>query len=213
MPTDFGVAGRRGIALGIAGLHSNMGILVDLGAKAAELTVKVSEKVESNWKVAMYAGAAYVTWRCLIKFETMRFCSQCIIPENCGLNLLKTIRPQKLEKPSVMIVAQQKCGSTLLCYIASLINVNNDISMFRNDFDLLPMLSFPTSIFPQNFNARQVNLHLALCVRHRVQWTHSTSLHCLLVFPESQHPAVWWRQCIPDERQPPCQRASARNNA
>ena len=55
-----------------------------------------------------------------------------------------------------MIVAQQKCGSTLLCYIASLINVNNNINVFRNDFDLLPMLSFPTSIFPQNFNARQV---------------------------------------------------------
>lgn len=55
-----------------------------------------------------------------------------------------------------MIIAQQKCGSTLLCYIASLINVNNNINVFRNDFDLLPMLSFPTSIFPQNFNARQV---------------------------------------------------------
>jgi hypothetical protein len=69
---------------------------------------------------------------------------------------MRTIRPQKLEKESVMIVAQQKCGSTLLCYIASLINVNNSINVFRNDFDLLPMLSFPTSIFPQNFNARQV---------------------------------------------------------
>lgn len=132
-----------------------MGVLADLTAKVGELTVKAADKLENNWKVAAFAGAAYVVWNGLIKFETMRFCSQCIIPENCGINLVRTIRPQKLEKESVMIIAQQKCGSTLLCYIASLINVNNNINVFRNDFDLLPMLSFPTSIFPQNFNARQ----------------------------------------------------------
>lgn len=66
----------------------SMGVLADLTAKVGELTVKAADKLENNWKVAAFAGAAYVVWNGLIKFETMRFCSQCIIPENCGINLV-----------------------------------------------------------------------------------------------------------------------------
>lgn len=70
-----------------------MGILADLTAKVGELTVKAADKLENNWKAAAYVGAAYVVWNGLIKFETMRFCSQCIIPENCGINLVPLSPP------------------------------------------------------------------------------------------------------------------------
>ena len=57
---------------------------------------------------------------------------------------LKTIRTEKMDKEPVCVTALQKCGSTLLCYIVSLVNMDNKITRFRNDFDILPMLSFPT---------------------------------------------------------------------
>lgn len=68
---------------------------------------------------------------------------------------IKGLRPEKLDKRTVFIVSFQKAGSTLLSYIASLVNTNNQIEVFRNDFDLVPMLSFPTNLIAQNFNARQ----------------------------------------------------------
>ena len=68
---------------------------------------------------------------------------------------LRKLRLDKMDKPSVVILSAQKAGSTLLCYICALINTRNKISKFRNDFDILPMLSFPTYLIAQNFNARQ----------------------------------------------------------
>ena len=50
--------------------------------------------------------------------------------------------------PRMSSSALQKCGSTLLCYIVSLVNTENRIKNFRNDFDILPMLSFPTKSAP-----------------------------------------------------------------
>jgi hypothetical protein len=73
----------------------------------------------------------------------------------CAKKFLKTVRTEKFDKECVCATALQKCGSTLLCYIISLVNSDNKIKNFRNDFDILPMLSFPTKIIPQNFNQRQ----------------------------------------------------------
>jgi len=73
----------------------------------------------------------------------------------CAKKFLKQIRTEKFDKECVCVTALQKCGSTLLCYIVSLVNTENRIKNFRNDFDILPMLSFPTKIIPQNFNQRQ----------------------------------------------------------
>ena len=68
---------------------------------------------------------------------------------------LKKLRLEKADKPGVVIISAQKAGSTLLCYICALLNTKNTITKFRNDFDILPMLSFPTYLIAQNFNARQ----------------------------------------------------------
>lgn len=68
---------------------------------------------------------------------------------------LRKLRLDKMDKPGVVIISAQKAGSTLLCYLCALINSGNKISKFRNDFDILPMLSFPTYLIAQNFNARQ----------------------------------------------------------
>jgi hypothetical protein len=69
-----------------------MGILADASAKVAstlgELCVKAVDKLENNWKIAACAGAAYIVYGIGFEFEKMRFCSQCIIPENCGINLV-----------------------------------------------------------------------------------------------------------------------------
>jgi len=72
-----------------------------------------------------------------------------------AINGLKKLRLDKIDKPSVVIISAQKAGSTLLCYICALINTRDSIKKFRNDFDVLPMLSFPQHLIPQNFNARQ----------------------------------------------------------
>jgi Sulfotransferase domain len=68
---------------------------------------------------------------------------------------LTQLRLDKLEKPAMMILSLQKGGSTLLCYVCSLINTRNAVNQFRNDFDLVPMLSFPQAMVFQNVNARQ----------------------------------------------------------
>lgn len=68
---------------------------------------------------------------------------------------LRTLRVSKFDKECVAIVTLPKCGSTLLCYVSALINTRNSIQNFRNDFDLVPMLSFPARQIAQNFNARQ----------------------------------------------------------
>ncbi|MFS8184578.1 sulfotransferase domain-containing protein [Pseudovibrio denitrificans] len=68
---------------------------------------------------------------------------------------LKSIRPSKFDKDCVAIISLPKCGSTLLSYIGALVNTNGRIDSFRNDFDLVPMLSFPSKLIAQNFNARQ----------------------------------------------------------
>ncbi len=68
---------------------------------------------------------------------------------------LRTLRVSKLDKECVAIVTLPKCGSTLLCYVTALVNTRNTIQNFRNDFDLVPMLSFPARQIAQNFNARQ----------------------------------------------------------
>lgn len=85
----------------------------------------------------------------------MEACSLCHPATWLAKKFLKTIRTEKMDKEPVCVTALQKCGSTLLCYIVSLVNMDNKITRFRNDFDILPMLSFPTSIIPQNFNQRQ----------------------------------------------------------
>lgn len=68
---------------------------------------------------------------------------------------MRKLRLSKMDKSSVVIVSAQKAGSTLLCYLCALVNTKNGIKDFRNDFDILPMLSFPTHLIAQNFNARQ----------------------------------------------------------
>ena len=75
--------------------------------------------------------------------------------EEVALRNLQGLRADKMDKPCVTLVSLQKCGSTLLSYCCALLNTGNSIRTFRNDFDLLPMLSFPASVIPQNFNARQ----------------------------------------------------------
>lgn len=75
--------------------------------------------------------------------------------EEVALRNLREIRSEKMDKACVALVSLQKSGSTLLSYCLALLNTGNSIGTFRNDFDLLPMLSFPASIIPQNFNARQ----------------------------------------------------------
>ena len=75
--------------------------------------------------------------------------------EDVAIRHLRTLRQDKMDKPGVALVSLQKSGSTLLSYCCALLNTDNTIQAFRNDFDLLPMLSFPASIIPQNFNARQ----------------------------------------------------------
>jgi len=73
---------------------------------------------------------------------------------NAEMNL-SSLRLKKMDKQTVLVISAQKSGSTLLCYLLALINSDNQIQNFRNDFDLVPMLSFPVELFPQNFNARQ----------------------------------------------------------
>jgi len=68
---------------------------------------------------------------------------------------LRKLRLSKFDKESVAIVTLPKCGSTLLCYLTALVNTRGTIQNFRNDFDLVPMLSFPAKQIAQNFNARQ----------------------------------------------------------
>eukprot|EP00241_Pyramimonas_parkeae_P012745 CAMPEP_0114233242 /NCGR_PEP_ID=MMETSP0058-20121206/5051_1 /TAXON_ID=36894 /ORGANISM="Pyramimonas parkeae, CCMP726" /LENGTH=291 /DNA_ID=CAMNT_0001344801 /DNA_START=276 /DNA_END=1151 /DNA_ORIENTATION=- len=85
----------------------------------------------------------------------MRKSSMCHFAEEHALQALKTVRPEKLDKKCVAVTALQKCGSTLLCYVAALVNTENRITNFRNDFDIMPMLSFPQSLIHQNFNYRQ----------------------------------------------------------
>jgi len=72
-----------------------------------------------------------------------------------ALSNMRKLRLAKMDKPAAVIVSAQKAGSTLLCYLCALINTRNAISSFRNDFDILPMLSFPVHLIAQNFNARQ----------------------------------------------------------
>lgn len=85
----------------------------------------------------------------------MEACTLCHPATWLAKKFLKTIRTEKFDKECLCVTALQKCGSTLLCYIVSLVNTENKIDKFRNDFDLLPMLSFPTSMIAQNFNQRQ----------------------------------------------------------
>lgn len=72
---------------------------------------------------------------------------------------LRTLRVSKLDKDCIAIVTLPKCGSTLLCYVTALVNTRNAIQNFRNDFDLVPMLSFPARQIAQNFNARQDGIY------------------------------------------------------
>ncbi len=74
---------------------------------------------------------------------------------NFGRDSLRTLRVSKMDKECVVIVALAKSGSTLLAYICALLNTRNEINKFRNDFDISPILSGNTQVFPQNFNARQ----------------------------------------------------------
>lgn len=68
---------------------------------------------------------------------------------------LRTLRLNKMDKEAVFLLSFPKTGSTLLAYICALINTRGGIKKFRNDFDLVPMISFPQSRIYQNFNARQ----------------------------------------------------------
>ncbi len=87
--------------------------------------------------------------------KNVRLCAMGRPGETVALRHLQDLRADKMDKPSVALVSLQKSGSTLLSYCCALLNTGNSISTFRNDFDLLPMLSFPHSIIPQNFNSRQ----------------------------------------------------------
>ena len=105
--------------------------------------------------------------------KKVRFCALGRPGETVALRHLHGLRADQMDKPCVALVSLQKSGSTLLSYCCALLNTSNSISTFRNDFDLLPMLSFPRSIIPQNFNARQdgvyqmykINGHLERMIR------------------------------------------------
>lgn len=85
----------------------------------------------------------------------LRYCALCKPGEKNALQHLQGLRLSKMDKECVMVISLQKSGSTLLCYTCALLNTNGAIAKFRNDFDVLPMLSFPAFLIPQNFNARQ----------------------------------------------------------
>ena len=82
---------------------------------------------------------------------------------------LKVLRMQKMDKQSIVILSLQKGGSTLLCYVCALINTRNAINKFRNDFDLVPMLSFPQAMVFQNINARQDGKYQLYKINGRVR--------------------------------------------
>ncbi|MCW8128200.1 sulfotransferase domain-containing protein [Microbulbifer halophilus] len=84
-----------------------------------------------------------------------RMAAQALPAQSIARKHLRQLRVSKMDKDVVAIVSLQKSGSTLLCYVCALVNTRNAITHFRNDFDLVPMLSFPQSMIAQNFNARQ----------------------------------------------------------
>jgi hypothetical protein len=87
--------------------------------------------------------------------KKVRYCALGRPGEDVALRNLQNLRAAKMDKPCLAMISLQKSGSTLLSYCCALLNTGNAIRDFRNDFDLIPMLSFPTRIIPQNFNARQ----------------------------------------------------------
>jgi hypothetical protein len=92
---------------------------------------------------------------------------------------LKVLRMQKMDKEAVVILSLQKGGSTLLCYVCALINTRNSIDRFRNDFDLVPMLSFPQAMVFQNVNARQDGKYQLYKINGRVRDFHEHLTHSL----------------------------------
>mmetsp|Transcript_28997 Transcript_28997/g.55584 ORF Transcript_28997/g.55584 Transcript_28997/m.55584 type:complete len:333 (+) Transcript_28997:2574-3572(+) len=111
--------------------------------------------MDSYLKIGATVVACWVPLHVFSLSLHMRACALCQPGMWCARKFLKTIKTDKFDKESVCVTALQKCGSTLLCYIVSLINMENKIEKFRNDFDILPMLSFPTRLIAQNFNQRQ----------------------------------------------------------
>ena len=91
----------------------------------------------------------------IVFFKAIKFAALAVPAQQAARKHLNVLRFEKMDKESVMVITLMKSGSTLLCYVCALLNTRNAIRKFRNDFDLIPMLSFDQPMIHQNVNARQ----------------------------------------------------------
>ena len=121
-----------------------------------------------------------------VYLKSIEFAALAVPAQTAAFKHLKNIRFEKMDKEAVMVLTLQKSGSTLLCYVCALINTRNNINKFRNDFDLLPMLSFDQPMIYQNINARQDGKYQLYKINGR-----ANTFHALLTERYNIKKVIW----------------------
>ena len=66
----------------------------------------------------------YIPYHVLVLYIHMYAIATCKAPAWQAKQFLKDMRPEKMDKPCVIVTALQKCGSTLLSYIVALVGAH-----------------------------------------------------------------------------------------